>query len=165
MEIGDAWYRGSIRITTEHFASAYIRGKLLSMFQAYPARRSAPFILMGCAPSEQHELGSLMLAVMLRSSGFRVEYLGPDIPLEDLVDYSSYEHPDLIVLTASLEAAALELLGMQEKLSKLHPAPVFGFGGAAFIAKPDLKKRIHGTYLGDSLEEGATAVRALFPNK
>ena len=42
VDIGDAWYRGSIRITTEHFASAYVRGKLLSMFQSYPARRSAP---------------------------------------------------------------------------------------------------------------------------
>ncbi|HAD07273.1 MAG TPA: hypothetical protein DCE76_08960, partial [Anaerolineaceae bacterium] len=29
VEIGEAWYRGDIRITTEHFASSYLRGKLL----------------------------------------------------------------------------------------------------------------------------------------
>lgn len=161
VEIGDAWYRGSIRITTEHFASALVRGKLLTMYQAYPSRRSAPFILLGCAPSEQHELGSLMMAVLLRSSGFRVEYLGPDIPLEDLADYASYEHPDMIILTASLEGSALELLKMQEKLSKLHPAPVFGYGGAAFILKPELKTRVQGFYLGDSIEQGLTNVRSL----
>ena len=33
-EIGEAWYRGEIRVTTEHFASAYLRGKLLSLLQA-----------------------------------------------------------------------------------------------------------------------------------
>jgi len=161
VEIGDAWYRGSIRITTEHFASAFVQGKMLAMYQAYPSRRSAPFIVLGCAPSEQHELGSLMMAVLLRSSGFRVEYLGPDIPLEDLVDYSSYKHPDMIILTASLENSALGLLKMQEKMSKLHPAPVFGFGGAAFITRPELKTRVQGFYLGDSIEQGVSNIRTL----
>ena len=131
------------------------------MYQAYPSRRSPPFILLGCAPSEQHELGSLMMAVLLRSSGFRVEYLGPDIPLEDLVDYSSYKHPDMIILTASLENSALGLLKMQEKLNKLQPAPVFGYGGAAFITRPELKTRVQGFYLGDSIEQGVSNIRTL----
>lgn len=39
-DIGEAWYRGEIRVTTEHFASAYLRGKMLSLLQAYPARRN-----------------------------------------------------------------------------------------------------------------------------
>ena len=52
VEIGEAWYEGRIRVTTEHFASAFLRGKLLSLFQAYPARRSSPYILIGCAPTE-----------------------------------------------------------------------------------------------------------------
>ncbi|MEW6648975.1 MAG: MerR family transcriptional regulator, partial [Chloroflexota bacterium] len=55
VEIGEAWYRGDIRITTEHFASTYLRGKLLNLLQAYPSRRGAPHILIGGAPTEQHE--------------------------------------------------------------------------------------------------------------
>ena len=161
VEIGEAWYRGRFRITTEHFASAFVQGKMLTMYQAYPSRRSAPFILLGCAPSEQHELGSLMMAVLLRSSGFRVEYLGPGIPLGDLVAYASYEHPDRIILAASLEGSALELLKMQGKLNKLHPVPVFGYGGAAFITKPELKTRVQGFYLGDSIEQGVSNIRSL----
>ena len=102
-----------------------------------------------------------MMAVLLRSSGFRVEYLGPDIPLEDLVDYSSYKHPDMIILTASLENSALGLLKMQEKLNKLQPAPVFGYGGAAFITRPELKTRVQGFYLGDSIEQGVSNIRTL----
>jgi MerR family transcriptional regulator, light-induced transcriptional regulator len=160
-DIGEAWYRGEVRVTTEHFASAFIRGRLLSMLQAYPARRSAPYIMLGAAPTEQHEIGSLMMAVLLRSNGFRVEYLGPDIPLEDLIDYASYEHPEMIILTASLEPAALELLRFQDKLNKLRPVPIFTYGGRAFDQKSELRKRIPGVYLGKDMNDGILTVRNL----
>ena len=131
-EIGDAWYRGEIRVTTEHFASSLIRGKLLTLFQSYPSRRASAYILVGCAPDEQHEIGSLMLSVLLRAEGYRIEYLGPDIPLEDLVDYASYEHPNMIILSASAEEPALEMASLQAKLSKLRAVPIFGYGGRIF---------------------------------
>ena len=48
--IGDAWFRGEIRIATEHFASAYIRGILMNLLQAFPVYSQAPTLLIGCAP-------------------------------------------------------------------------------------------------------------------
>ena len=165
VEIGESWYRGNIRATTEHFASSFIRGKLLSLLQASPSHRSAPYIMLGAAPTEQHEIGSLMMAVLLRSSGFRVEYLGPDIPLEDLLDYASYEHPDLILLTASLELAAMELIRFQDKLSKLRPAPLFAYGGRTFDLKPELRKRVPGIYLGQQMDQAVASIRSLLQKK
>lgn len=165
VEIGDAWYRGSIQVTTEHFASAVIRGRLSAIFQSYPARRSAAYLLVGCAPGEQHEMGSLMAAVLLRSRGQRVEYLGPDIPQDDLVNYAAYEHPDMVILTASLDEPALALSGMQAKLSRLRPAPAFGFAGRAFVNKPELAQKVGGSYLGDTLAEGIERVRVLLPKE
>ncbi len=61
VEIGEAWANGVIPVATEHFASAYLRGNLLTLFQAFPARSNSPFILVGCAPTELHEIGSLYL--------------------------------------------------------------------------------------------------------
>jgi len=58
--------------------------------QTFPCRRSSNHILVGCAPNEQHEVGALMFAVLLRSMCYQVEYLGPDVPLDDLVDYAKY---------------------------------------------------------------------------
>ena len=165
VDIGEAWYRGEVRVTTEHFASAFIRGRLLSMLQAYPSRRNSAYIMLGAAPTEQHEIGSLMMAVLLRSNGFRVEYLGPDIPLEDLQDYASYEHPDLIILSASLEPAALELIHFQEKLSKLRPVPQFAYGGRAFDLKPELRKRIPGIYLGPQMNEAVSTIRNILQKR
>lgn len=165
VDIGEAWYRGEIRITTEHFASTLIRGKLLSMFQAYPTRRNAPYIMLGAGPTEQHEIGSLMMAVILRSNGFRIEYLGPDIPLEDLADYASYEHPDMIILTASLEPAAMELVHFKETLSKQHPVPVFAYAGRTFDLNPELCKKIPGVYLGENMDEAVSVIKAVLAKR
>lgn len=160
-QIGEAWYTGQIRITTEHFASAYLRGKLLTLLQTYPSRRSAPLIMVGCAPMEQHELGSLMLAALLRSEGYRIEYLGPDLPVEDLADYASYEHPALIILSATSESSAREMRRLQGLLQKSRPAPAFGYGGMAFDIKPSLRNEIPGTYLGPTLEMAVNSVKGL----
>ena len=165
VEIGEAWYRGEIRITTEHFASAYLRGKLLALLQSYPLRRNAPYIMLGSAPTEQHEMGSLMLAILLRSRGYRVEYLGPDIPIEDLVDYAKQERPAMIILSASMEEAALEMRRLQEKLSRLRPAPIFGYGGRAFNNRPELSQRVPGIFLGKSISEATDAVQRLLSER
>lgn len=161
VDIGEAWYTGKILATTEHFASAFLRGKLLGLLQAYPSRRNAGYILIGCAPTEQHELGTLMLAVLLRSYGYRVEYLGPDIPLEDLVEYSSYEHPAMVILSATTLPAALELKRFQEKLRKVRPAPLFGYGGRAFNLNTQLVEQISGCYLGPTLGGAVETIRDL----
>ena len=161
VKIGEAWYNGEINIATEHFASAYIRGKLLSVLQSYPVRRNSGYVLIGGAPTEMHEISGIMMSIMLRSKGYRVEYLGPDVPLDDLVDYASYEHPDLIILTAMMEPAALELRTMSEKLAKLRKVPIFGYGGRAFVVKPELQKKVVGVFLGKSMAEGLELVVSL----
>lgn len=158
VEIGLAWYHGKIRVTTEHFASAFLRGRLLSLLQAYSIRRNAPRILIGCAPYEQHELGSLMFAILLRSEGYRVEYLGPDIPLADLLDYASYERPDMIILAATMIEAAQEINNFYYKLKRIQPTMHFGYAGASFQNKPELREQVPGIYLGDTLEQGLRTV-------
>jgi methanogenic corrinoid protein MtbC1 len=166
VSIGDAWYRGDIRVTTEHFASNYLRGKLLSLMQTYPSRRNGPCILVGCAPTEYHEIGSLMFAALLRSRGYRVEFLGPDVPLGDLVDYARDEKPDMIVLSASMEEGAHELTHMADYLNKLRNPPIFCFAGPAFQMKPRLREQVTGgVYLGETLEACVEMAESLLKAK
>jgi MerR family transcriptional regulator, light-induced transcriptional regulator len=163
VNIGDAWYNGKIRVATEHFASSFIRGKLLSMLQTYPIRRNTPRIMIGCGPTEQHEIGGLMLAAMLRGTGYRVEFLGPDLPIEDLVDYADYDHPDMIILSATMPESAMELTKMQKELDKLRKPPLFGYGGRAFNTHPDLRAKMGGVFLGKTLDEAISSVTVMLP--
>lgn len=163
VQIGEDWFTGKIRISTEHFASTYLRGKLLSLLQAFPSRHRSPFLIVGCAPAEQHEIGSLMLSVLLRSEGYRVEYLGPDLPLQDLVNYAQYQKPGMIILDATMIDTARSLEGMAELLKIVKPLPYFCFGGAAFINKPALKTTVEGYYLGDTLGDALSSIHDLLP--
>jgi methanogenic corrinoid protein MtbC1 len=163
--IGEAWYRGEIRITTEHYAANFLRARLMSLLQAYPTRRNSAYIQLGCAPTEQHELGSLMMAVLLRSEGFRVEYLGPDLPVDDLVDYASYEFPDLIVLSASTDLAAFEMRRMKEKLEQINPTPALAYAGSAFDNSQKVRDMVPGIYIGKSFEEGLETIKEILKVK
>lgn len=163
VQLGEAWYRGEIGITVEHYASAFLRGKLLALLQAYPYRRNAAYIILGGAPSEQHEIGALMISVLLRSQGYHVDFLGPDLPLDDLAEHARYEKPQMVILTATTRESALNLERMQDKLSRLRPAPLFGYGGFAFVYDPALRKRVPGIFLGETLTAAVEKVTSLLP--
>lgn len=164
VKIGEAWYRGEISIAHEHYASAFVRGKLLTLLHSYPIARFSPKILAGGAPNEQHEIGAMMMAVLLRSQGYRVEYLGPDLPLDDLVEYARDEKPNMIILTATLRETALQLERMQELLKRMRPTPLFGYGGFAFVADADLRRHIGGVFLGETLQAAVEKVGELLPH-
>jgi hypothetical protein len=99
---------------------------------------------------------------LLRRDGYRVEYLGPDVPLDDLIDYARYEHPAMIVLSVTIERNTGEMVSVQEKLSTIRPvAPLFGFGGQVFIRHPELRTRIPGIFLGPTLNDALRMVHQL----
>jgi DNA-binding transcriptional MerR regulator len=163
IEIGEAWYRGDIRIANEHFASQYLRGWLMSRFQGYPLRRSGPRLVVGCAPHEFHDIGCLMLALFLRLEGYRVEYLGADIDLRDLLDYARAERPTLILLSANSEASARELRLVQTRLVGMRPRPTFGYGGQAFNLKPALRDTVPGVFLGEDASQALRLIHGILP--
>ncbi len=162
-EIGEAWHRGEVRIATEHFASQFLRGRLLTLFQAYPARHSASRLVVGCAPGEFHDIGSLMLALLLRREGYRVEFLGPDVQLEDLSEYARTERPALICLSANSEAAARGLRQLDARLAGMRPRPRFAFGGRVFNVQSNLRTIVPGLYLGEDAAWAVARVREFLP--
>lgn len=163
--IGDAWSRGNLKISTEHFASAFILGRLNDLFQSYPIVTKGKKILIGGAPTEEHELGALMMAILLRSRGYRVEFLGPNLHLDDLVDYSISEKPAAVILTASTSAAARELLHAQSKFNSMKFPPLLCYAGFAFVMEPALISEIPGNYLGNSMVKALDSIKQLLAKK
>lgn len=165
VDIGDRWERGEIGVATEHFASQFIQTKILAIYQSLPLHPSSPKIIIGCAPDELHEIGPMMLATLLRDTGYKVEYLGPDLPLDDLLIYVREETPRMLILSATMKESAEEMIRFSEKLSGVKPPVTFGFGGASFILFPDLQKKIDGHYLGPSISESTKKIVQLLPLK
>lgn len=165
VSVGEAWYQGTLMISAEHFASAFIRSRLYNLFQSYPIATRGANILIGGAPSENHELGSLMMAILLRSRGYRVEFLGPNLHMDDLVDYAKSEKPATVILTASTRAAAMELFHAKSKFLTIKSPPHFCYAGFAFVFEPGLISQIPGTYLGDSMVKALDTIKLLLAAK
>ncbi len=159
--IGQAWYEGRIGVSTEHFASSLIRGWLLQIYYSIPARSSGRRILVGTGSEETHEIGALMFACLLREKGYFVDYIGPDNPLDDLVDYAEEQKVFLVILTASLDTNALVLKKLQDKLNSLSKPPIFAYAGQAFVLFPNLCSTIPGVFLGNTLMDGVGKVGEL----
>ncbi len=162
VEIGEAWYNGKILIATEHFASAFFRAKIMAIFQSLPTLRPQALLMVGGGPGELHEIGALMISVLLRETGYNVEYLGPDLPLDDLVLYANDEHPKMIILSATLKESIADLARFERMLESIKPRPIFGFGGSAFNRHPEWIAQTPGVFLGDSLSSSIQTVQKVF---
>jgi len=154
-----AWYRGEINIATEHIATGYLKGKLLNLLHSLPMIKEGALILIGCGPEEHHELPALMFAVLLRQQGYFVEYLGPDLPTDDLLDYSLTVRPKLVILSVQQENTAYLLKGFASQLNGLRGKPKLAYGGKYFEENEAARAELGGIYIGNKLAEGLEKVK------
>jgi DNA-binding transcriptional MerR regulator/methylmalonyl-CoA mutase cobalamin-binding subunit len=147
--VGDKWHRGEIDVAGEHFASAYVVGRLRQLLHLQGVNHRAPRVVVACAPENQHELAALALAALLRRRGYRVYYLGANTPVRDLAQLAARVDALAVMLSATTASSVAALEAQREALSRL--APLVVYGGAAFDERPEAAARLNGHYLGKDL--------------
>lgn len=160
--IGEAWFRGEITVAEEHFAASFMRARLENIFHSSPHNRSGPLVIVGCAPGELHEIGAMFLAVFLRRAGYRVVYLGQNVPLESLRSMIYALHPEAVCLSAARPETAASLYGLRDFLDEMERkrgrSPLLAYGGQVFNRYRQIIERLGGVYLG---EDARVAVQRL----
>lgn len=88
--VGQAWIDGRLRVGDEHVISQVMIDVLIRLRQerfddAYDpyTNGSARDAVVGTLEGNHHHLGSLCIRFLLERLGWRVHYLGPDVPAED----------------------------------------------------------------------------------
>jgi methanogenic corrinoid protein MtbC1 len=84
IEVGARWEAGELTVAQEHLATSTVRAAMQRLLADVRADVRGVAVL-ACVPGEQHEIGLLMLAVLLRADGWQVAYLGADTPAADAV--------------------------------------------------------------------------------
>ncbi len=162
VEVGELWLANKVSVAVEHFASSFVRSRLANLFHSSPHSTNGPLVLVGCAPEEYHELGAMFLALFLRRAGYRVVYLGQNVPMDSLQGMIRAMKPDAICISATRSETAASLYELREFLddySKQHGnAPVLSYGGQVFNRFPHITERLGGIYLG---EDARIAVQRL----
>jgi methanogenic corrinoid protein MtbC1 len=150
-EVGEAWHRGEATVAQEHFVSNFIRARLDALSRQVHPLAGAPVVLLACLEGEQHELGLLMLAVLLRFNGLATIYLGRDVPVVDLVRTVEDVQPRVAVLHACLSAPSLVLQAVAPRLLERAPRTAIVFGGGAFDTDARLRAVPGARYGGPTL--------------
>jgi DNA-binding transcriptional MerR regulator len=147
-ELGERWERGEVSVAQEHFASAVLRGRLLGLARGW-SRGFGPRALLACLPGEQHDLGLIAFGLALRARGWRIAYLGGDMPIESVISAARTVDPVFVVLSA-VDGERVKRSTAELKSSALAQRICLGGAGAA---EADAKAIGATLLLGGSVEE------------
>jgi len=103
VEIGLRWRRGELGIVHEHMATVVIRQVLGWVRETAETGEPAPALVVATPPNQVHEGGAMLVAAAAAAEGWRVIYLGADLP------------------PAEIAAAALRTRARAVALSVIHP--------------------------------------------
>jgi MerR family transcriptional regulator, light-induced transcriptional regulator len=84
-DIGHGWAEKSVSVAQEHMATSVFRRVLGWLLRVYEVTGPAPRLVVATPPGQVHEMGALMVAVSAAARGWGVTYLGPDLPVADLI--------------------------------------------------------------------------------
>ncbi|MBE0595418.1 MAG: B12-binding domain-containing protein [Gemmatimonadales bacterium] len=82
--VGERWGGGTLGIAHEHMASAIVRNALSSIVLSRHLPGNGPGLVVATPTGQIHELGALVVAATAASVGWRVTYLGTDLPTDDI---------------------------------------------------------------------------------
>ena len=83
-KVGDMWHDGTIRVANEHLASAVLRSFLANLIDQHKPSENAPIVISATPRGQDHELGALIAGVTAAAVGWKVIYLGPNLPVEEI---------------------------------------------------------------------------------
>jgi len=163
-EIGERWMRNEVTVATEHFASNMCRTRINAMIDSLPVVEAGPLIVTACGPHEFHELGVIVTTFFLRRHGWRVIYLGQNVPALDLEKDLRRLRPALVVFSAGRTETALSLAQeISPVIGRVRDnwlsTLVFAYAGRAFTEDPGLHELFKGyLYFGDDARQSIALV-------
>ncbi|WP_255949594.1 cobalamin B12-binding domain-containing protein [Streptomyces odontomachi] len=137
--VGLEWAADRITVAQEHAATA-VADQVVTAIMAHPAATDGPAahggergrITVCCVDGEWHALPARLLAEVLRLHGWRIHYLGGQLPLPNLVADVYRTDPHAVALSCSLPVR-LPTAHAAITACQATGVPVF-VGGAAFGA-------------------------------
>ncbi len=171
VEIGERWLRGEVSISSEHYASHFVMRKIGTLFNLSRPEVGRGPLLAACVEGELHEVGLLLTCLFLSRRGYRIVYLGANLPIDDLVEATKRTKPALVLLSASTHQGAEHLIAASRLLNDCAPAPsaemaasqghrrpLLGYGGRVFLVDAALREHVKGVFLGRDADEAVATV-------
>jgi methylmalonyl-CoA mutase cobalamin-binding domain/chain len=124
--VGTGWEKGTLGIAHEHLATAIIRAVLsgIVLSRGLPGSGPGPGIVVTTPARQVHELGALVVAATAASVGWRVTYLGIDMPAESIAEAAAKSGAEAVALSMTHPHDDPDLPGELTRLRERLPAQV-----------------------------------------
>jgi methanogenic corrinoid protein MtbC1/DNA-binding XRE family transcriptional regulator len=160
--IGDLWCDGHINAAHEHLATQITLAQMEKMrsFMS-PAPLSGPRALIACAQCEQHLIGARMAADLFMLDGWRVDFLGADVPASNLVELVDERRPHVVGLSVTLKQNLKYAWRAIEGIAGLSAAPKIILSGQAALRRPLNQSTKRFCAVANDATEGVRLARTL----
>jgi MerR family transcriptional regulator, light-induced transcriptional regulator len=101
--VAEGVHRGTLRPPHQHLAQAVLRRVLDRVTEMATFPGAGPDLVVATLPGQPQELGALLAAAAAAAEGWRVVYLGPGLPAEDIAEAA--KQASARAVTVSLGAA------------------------------------------------------------
>jgi DNA-binding transcriptional MerR regulator len=122
--VAEGVHQGTLRAAHQHLAQAVLRRVLDRLTETATLPGAGPDLVVATPPGQTQEIGALLAAAAAAAEGWRVVYLGPGLPAEDIAEASAQAGARAV--TVSLGAAPADRIVARElrRLRTLLPNDV-----------------------------------------
>jgi MerR family transcriptional regulator, light-induced transcriptional regulator len=148
-EVGVLYGGGRLSVSQEHLLSALLRDYLGSIHQSLSpydisSRHRSKKILLTTREGDIHEFHILMAAILANVYKFQTYYLGPNLPVQDLIACCERLNPDFLILGFIGLPSDKEFISPKKYLLKLDKAlprnVTFCYGGKVDLSRTEVSK-------------------------
>ena len=150
--IGEEWHAGRLTIAHEHLASSTIHDIVAESMRAI-GRGTGDTVLVATPTGERHAIGAALVGATAASEGWRVVYLGTDLPASDIAAAAIATKARVIAMSVTYVEDRARTLGELRTLRALIPPSISIIVGGAGVAEMEDDLRQLGLRVGASLRD------------
>ena len=162
IQIGELWCDGTVNVAQEHLATQITLAQMdkLRLIQSLP--RSVFYrVMVCCIEGEQHFIAARMAADLFQMEGWQVDFLGPDVPTNALIEIAGARRPNLLALSITLQSNGRRARALVKKLRELPGGPHVIIGGQAVLGNIFGKNKLEGVETAADVIEGVRLARKI----
>jgi MerR family transcriptional regulator, light-induced transcriptional regulator len=159
--IGDDWHAGRVSIAHEHLASSIVYDLVTESMRSLTRRSGPDAVLVATPTGEHHAIGAALVGAAAAAEGWRVVYLGADVPAKEIAAAAA--------IASDVRVVAISLTYLRERakmvdelrdLRALLPAAVVLVAGGTGTGGIETELSAAGIRVGTDLADLRDALRA-----
>lgn len=163
-EVGERWHQGALTPAHEHLGSAVIRRVLTWMADAAAMSPGAPVVVVATPATQRHELGAKIVSTTASHEGWRVVFLGSDLPADAIAAAALQSGASLVALSLIFPTDEASVTHEVLALRRLLPPSVTIVVGGAAVASYGDRLAEAGVRVLPDLPQLRVLLRALHPS-